>query len=392
VHEIAFIGADGQVYVAQEDGSAARCMTRQVSGQSSPDPWSYRWPTYSPNGRRLAFAGYHSRSGQLPSAAVASAEIEGDTPRVLLESPQLAPIYLYWGPDNRRLSVLLQRGTDLELHLLDADGVEPARLLLVGQPLYWSWASDTRSLAIHLGGDARASEAAWLGQLRIDESDPQPERYVERPGAFRAPAWAPSGDRLAYVVIDGEQSMLCVRDASGHISRLAASSTEIAFIWAPTGDWIAFATASPSGPQVYQGLQIVRPDGGDTRLLTSAPLVSFFWSPDARRIALLGLDPGTQSLAWSTVRLDGQGLRPLATFVPTREFAFQLPFFDQYAQSTSVWSADGAKLVYAAQGGGERRNGASTADSVIVLDVDGHSAPLAVARGSAAVWAPAPHE
>ena len=44
-------------------------------------------------------------------------------------------------------------------------------------------------------------------------------------------------------------------------------------------------------------------------------------------------------------------------FVPSSDFGFQLPFFDQYAQSTSIWSADSKRLVYGADSGADRTNG-----------------------------------
>ena len=69
VPQIGYIGSDDQVYVSQTDGSAARLLTGQVSGLSNDQGWTYRWPTYSPDGRHLAFAGYRTQSGALLSSA-----------------------------------------------------------------------------------------------------------------------------------------------------------------------------------------------------------------------------------------------------------------------------------------------------------------------------------
>jgi hypothetical protein len=53
-----------------------------------------------------------------------------------------------------------------------------------------------------------------------------------------------------------------------------------------------------------------------------------------------------------------------------------------------MWSADGRKLVYGAQGGGERSNGSAVGERLMVLDADGQAAPSMLARGSVGVWSP----
>ncbi len=390
VSKIAYIGADDHVYVAETDGSAARRVSEQVSGLSIADGWTYRWPTYSPDGRRLAFAAFRSRAGALASTAVVAAELEPARAGVLLESSQLAPIYLYWSPDNRHLSALVQGARTLELHLLDALGSEPSRMLAAGQPLYWSWAPDGHTLAVHIGGDADTNPDAWVGLLNTADASALPERFGDPPGGFRAPAWSPAGDRLAFVALGGGVSLLSVRDARGQVARVASSASEVAFSWAPDGEWLAFAFSAADSPAIYDGLEVVRPDGSERHRLSQDPQLGFYWAPDGKRLAVLGLNSAARQLAWSTVQVDGKGRRQLASFSPASDFAFQLPFFDQYVQSTSLWSPDGRKLVYAAESATEQTNGSTAEERIMVLDMDGQVAPTVVARGGVAVWSPPP--
>src|SRR5215471_11840774 len=58
VAQIAYVASDDQIYVAEADGTNRREVTGHVAGLSTNTGWTYRWPTYSPDGRRLAFAGY----------------------------------------------------------------------------------------------------------------------------------------------------------------------------------------------------------------------------------------------------------------------------------------------------------------------------------------------
>jgi Tol biopolymer transport system component len=389
VSQIAYVGTDDQVYIAEANGTGARQLSQAISGLSTSAGWTFRWPTYSPDGRRVAFAGYRSRAGALESSAVLAGESDRASAATLLESTELAPIYLYWSPDSRHLAALLQRAHTLELHLLDAAGGDPPRQLASGQPLYWSWGRDGSTLAVHIGGDGLSSNSAWVGLLHIESGSAREERFAEPPGGFRAPAWTPSGDKLAYVGLGGGASLLSVRDASGRVVRIASSQTDIAFTWSPEGDWLAFASASDDSPALYEGVEVARPDGSDRHRLASEPQVGFFWAPDGKRLALLGIDSAARALAWSTVQVDGKGRRTLATFAPSSDFAFQLPFFDQYAQSTSIWSPDSRRLVYGSEGGAERRNGNTGGEQIMVLDVDGQAAPIAAAAGGSGVWAPA---
>src|SRR5579859_3625826 len=113
--QIAYVGSDDQIYVAEADGSSARAVTRQVTGLSTDQDWVYRWPTYSPDGKRLAFAGYRTAGSQAPaagpaSAAVLVADVGSATTTGLLESASLATIYLSWSADSRHLAALLQHG------------------------------------------------------------------------------------------------------------------------------------------------------------------------------------------------------------------------------------------------------------------------------------------
>jgi TolB protein len=310
-------------------------------------------------------------------------------PTTLLHAADIGPVYLYWAPDSRHLSALVQRADSLVLYLLDAEGLEPARTLLVGNPLYWSWASDGQRLAIHVGGDAHTGPDAWIGVLHLDGAE---DRFADPPGEFRAPAWSADGERLAYAVLEGEQSVLVVREQRGHVSRVASGPTELAFTWAPGGDWLAFSSRLTDTPGVYEGLEVARPEGGDRRRLAEDPIVAFYWAPDGSRLAYLRLDTRAQALGWSVVGLDGRAARSLASFTPSDDFAFQLAFFDQYAQSTSVWSPDGRRLLYGSDASGQRRNGSTVSEHISVLDVDGAEAqarPAQVARGGLAVWSPA---
>jgi TolB protein len=381
VLQLAYVGPDDHIYIAEGDGSNPRQITRQVSGLSTDQGWSYHWPTYSPDGKRLAFAGYRSAAGQPGSAGVFVADVIQSKATVLLESSELSAIYLYWSPNGRDLAALLQHGSDLVLYLFDASGVEQPRELLVGQPLYWSWAPDGTTIAVHVGGVANSGGQAWVGLLHLGQGGAQQERFADAPGDFRAPGWSASGEKLAYASLGGGQSLLTVRDSTGHVSHVASGPTDVAFTWSPSGEWLAFAYGDPSLPGLFQDLEIARPDGSDRRTLSRDPLVAFYWSPDASRLAAVGFDSGARALTWTVLSVDAKSHTILNSFVPSTDFSFELPFFDQYAQSTNVWSADSKRIVYGSQSGGQ-------GERVMVQYADAASPAAPVADGGMAAWSP----
>jgi len=381
VAQMAYVASDDHIYVSEVDGTNRKQVTGQVSGLSTDTGWSYRWPTYSPDGQRLAFVASRPDSSQLGASAVIVSDVAQPRPTTLLEASNMVGIYLYWSPDSRYVAALLQFGSDLKLYLCDASGATAPRELLVGQPLYWSWAPDGKTVAVHVGGDVESDPSAWIGLVHLGTDDVQTERFTDGPGFFQAPAWAPDGGRLAYATLGGGNSLISVRDLSGKVTNVASANSNVAFSWAPSGDWLAYAYGDPSVPGFYTGLQIVRPDGSERRTLSQDPLAAFYWSPDSTQLAVVGIDTGARALNWTLVSIDAKTKRPLGTFVPSSDFAFALPFFDQFSQSTSVWSSDARRLVYGART-------PTRAEQVMVVDTQGSTPATKIADGGAAVWSP----
>jgi TolB protein len=79
---------------------------------------------------------------------------------------------------------------------------------------------------------------------------------------------------------------------------------------------------------------------------------------------------------------DGRTSTPFAGFLPSRAYLdHYLPFFDQYAQSHRVWSADSSAFVFA----GTLTDGRS---GVWVQKVVEGSEPAFIGPGVFAAWAP----
>ena len=131
---------------------------------------------------------------------------------------------------------------------------------------------------------------------------------------------------------------------------------------------------------LYDGLYVVDEEGtGASEPLVREPIAAFYWSPDGSRIAYVSVD---RSMEWHVVDLASGETRSLARFIPTADFLTHLQFFDQFAPSHLVWSADSTTLVFA----GVIKRGAEP--QVWVVDAVGDAAPRPIAEGRLAFWAP----
>ena len=114
--------------------------------------------------------------------------------------------------------------------------------------------------------------------------------------------------------------------------------------------------------------------------VTSEPTPLFQWDRAGERLLYVTFvnDP-TPALVWH-VWVDGE-VTDFEPFVPDPSwFATVAPFFDQYAQSVSLWSPDGTAFAYPALVEGEGR--------ILVQHLD-ETVPLDIAAGNWVTWSPA---
>ena len=254
-------------------------------------------PTFSPDGRRLAYAESTNTSGVVNNSygwagravvimTVDAAGLPAEPLARIPVSPDGGDPCPEWSSDGRYLAFLT--GDPADLAIARADG----------------------SATVKMVGDAKALEPRWF-------------------------AWSPDG---ALIATAGPSGIWLVPTDGGPPRRVHSSNTEGDIAWSPDGSRIASIDGNPG---LASSVRVIRLDG------TTEDLGSGFgavWSPDGNRIAYeRGVDPGTDIPSKIIVaNPDGSDQHEIA--LPS------LGVGAIYTSSGIVWSPDRSRLLFVSGG------------------------------------------
>jgi Tol biopolymer transport system component len=305
---------DGDLYLANADGSAAIKVVH--------DPGvDFSAPTWSPDGRRLALEGSRAVFVLDP----ATLELR----RVATADRRPTGEASVWSPDSRSIA-FIKPSTDgsgiIEIADIETGAVRDVQPnvvagALLGTPLVWS--PDGRWFLARV--DAGSGRADSTRFVRIDATTGETVEiarmhHLAEPGAH----WSSDSRRFAFARTDPCdnppcQSSIVVEDAALSPAAPISDPEKVSRnpIWSPDDAWIAFTSGTPGGdgPPTTSTLSIVRPDGRDLRVLPERAIFadSLSWSADGTMLTFLTADPGL-GVAGELIELrisDGV-LRPVA--------------------------------------------------------------------------------
>ena len=396
--QIAYSGDDGLIYTGEPQGAALDAVT-------SPGVVCY-WPTWSPDGSRIAFSRFRSGSnggGRLETCVRNLEETQDRTVHINDGGTDAiargTPHYFLWSPDSRRLSFIAQaHGAGLGLFVHDVHGSSDPVRLVEGGPLFISWSPDSRYLLAHFGQDHRL----------VDFHSGTDARQL--PGAatlYMAPSWSPAANHMAmFRDSGGDGQTLFVADVdSGEARALTDVIGRGAFRWSPDGKSIGLVRDSEPQTGYYSGLWLLDSAGSAEDRVTDDPVLCFFWSPNGERIAYITPSDETEgSVRWVVLNVATRETSQLEGFRPTQEQLTIFMFFDQYGQSHTPWSPAGDRLIFSgALGHREARTGQTTHDHPAkvyvasvpnvanvahVANVEGKTEPVPVGGGTMGTWRP----
>ena len=203
---------------------------------------------------------------------------------------------------------------------------------------------------------------------------------------YRVPAISEDSVTLAYVADLGDGEELVVRTiATGEERGLIPVGTEAAFAFSPTDtDSLAVVVRPSQLPTSYGGLSLVEVTTGEQRMLFDETVYGFWWSPDGTKIALV--TSGPDSFIWEVVDVATGEATALTDFIPSTDFTTYIQFFDQFALSQQVWSADSTAITFAGRMVVDVEE--ASEDVAWVLDVTGERPPTTLADAELAFFVP----
>jgi polyisoprenoid-binding protein YceI len=201
-------------------------------------------PTWSPDGRRIAYARAEPYEFG-PPPSVNLIRPDGSARRDL--TPGQQSTQPDWSPDGRRIAVTVAGAMETtEISIVDPTG-SPIRPL-GDTPTSDSeprWSPDGRRLAVSSFGGPGNDDVAL-----IDPATGRFRRLTTGPGYEHSPAWSPDGRRIAYV----KDGAIHIMRADGAADRpVTRGRKDAAPAWSPDGHRLSFVRDG--------NLHIARPDG-----------------------------------------------------------------------------------------------------------------------------------
>lgn len=364
---IAYIGTDHNVYACSGDCDRPLCITCPSHGihveldpQMSPlrlvqetepaprRPLHYAWPTFSPDGSKLAFAWAGPRAdGNL--FGISCYDFKTRQTLDIFGSESQRVVYISWTPDGKNLSFLLDERQGLSLILAEIKEHAPARIVMSGAPLFFDWSRDAGKLLVHSRA-ADPSEGESIELVSVTPTNQTVERVLAKGRVpFKTPCWSADGRHLAYIANFAAETYLVVADADGTHPRTLASLPVgmSSFVWSPDSREIAFSTEVIGEQGVFHGIDLLDIGTGKTRQLTRDNVLAYFFSPDARYLAYVSVPEDRPYYTWKLIDLKHARVRTLDNFLSTQLEALAYRFFDQLAVSHTIWSPDSKEFVYA---------------------------------------------
>jgi len=386
-NHIAFVGNDNNLWLVTPNGDDLRQITEDGRG--------YRFPTWAPDGRRLAFIG----PGGSTRSALYVSPTNSSHPVVIYNQPGSAPFYLYWAPDSNSITFLTQDRSGMAMRQVNTAIPDESRTLGEGAPFYWAWSPQSDKVLMHVGGARAVSKEAHISILE-NQAEAQRVELDLAPGRFQAPVWSSDGNYFFYIAANDQADESIYKTNAQTLEQTTVTDLDrFAFlVLSPDNRHLAYLQLERGVPSPFGTAYLIDTDGNNRRRLTDDIVASMYWSPDGKKLALLTLKtsvdgstaqkvqglaaplPQEIQLRWWIYNVETEELEPLISFPPTQAFLQTVPYFDQYHLSLTFWSPDSRYFVVT-KGNNDEKGG-----SVWVVDTTGKEDPLKVGEGTLAVW------
>ena len=190
-------------------------------------------------------------------------------------------------------------------------------------------------------------------QQLIDTAAQRATQDLGPVGNFYSPAWRPDGGALVFARSGPREDRIVLADPEGNeLAELMTYPGRAAFRWDAAGKSLAVAVA-PNGEGPFSVLELLDPATGAAHTLFEGRFVAFRWLPGDGGLLLCQIEEEDDRMRWCVVPLEGAVTTIGVPFMPSREAAVGLHFFEQLGLSHPFLSADGRHVVISGEPLGE---------------------------------------
>jgi TolB protein len=268
-------GRNGRIafeHIGRSDGGAIYAMTSQGTKRRllTPSRRASSWsPSYSPDGRRIAFVSGYKR------ADVWLMRSDGSHERQLTHTKSIAEADPAWSPDGKQIVFDIDRdpvnsSPQQGIWVVGVNGRGRVRLTngADGDP---SWSPDGTEIAFDRYDDTTQTFNIFV----VPAAGGTPIDLSSDPGiSDLQPDWSPDGSRILFTTDRPDTFRLdlwTMSAAGGDIRQVTNTQgrDEHDAAWSPDGRWIVYSAGGKGGASSYQ-LYVIRPDGLNRRVITRA--------------------------------------------------------------------------------------------------------------------------
>jgi len=307
-------------------------------------------PTWSPDGRMIAFGQIVRATGPIPRSEVCIIPMsEKGNPLaapVQIELPQFSRDFLTgWTPDNT-IGLLLEDPGHWYAYTVPISGGKATQVSpLNGIASHPRWLPDGKRISIRWQGGGLGSVPSDGGEVKVHEGIKEAKDkngfFISYPsgGISVSPdgrsvvlsgGWAKSGPYLYTVPVEG-----------GEPKQIASGGRYPC--WSPDGKWIAYlAPEIIGGDESIEAIFKIPAEGGDPQKITTAAdhvtVAGIDWSPDGKTIAFFSKKADVPEGALSRIPVTGGASWEVCRVQDVR------------AWSDASWSPDGRKIAFVSKG------------------------------------------
>ncbi|MCA9882082.1 MAG: PD40 domain-containing protein [Anaerolineae bacterium] len=211
-----------------------------------------------------------------------------------------------FSPDGQRIAFIAQRGGTGEVYIMNADGTNQTRLTHPPSGTDWApaWSPDGSRIAF-------ASDRDGEYELFVINVNGTNERQLTNNGAIDyAPSWSPDGQSIVFQTDrDGNREIYVIDVNSGMTHRLTVTEAqERQPQWSPDGNWIVFMSDRTGNQEIFK----MDTNGGNVAQLTFDGAEDWYpsWSPDGQSI-IFSSDRSGDFEIYTMSAADGSNLQRL---------------------------------------------------------------------------------